>query len=1440
MGTELLQEKDLLYRQTDEEVEIVGYTGSMDRIEIPEAINGKPVTSLGYCGVGNLDGVTVVLNNCVRRIELDAIAYRNARSSWENDKYSWIYHIEAKDGQPFFSVEKDVLYSKDKCKLIMCFKRDAEKFTIPKTVKTISEYAFFACDELNEVIIPKTVQFVGDYAFNSGTTVTVKGYETVLGTNIAGAIKVDSSSKYVVENGYLLTADGKRLLKKTENTDTFIVPDTVEEIDDDALGRFVVSSISLNDHLRRIGHRVFRRANVKTIDIPNSVEHMEADAFSGYDKYIRIHLLPGNNKYRSDGTAIYSVADDGSEAIFCITNKAITQFKVPEKVKSLGADVFDGCNKLKSIILNEGLELFDEACLAYPINNGVKLERIFIPCSVKRIELGVGEGVLNGSVKYSIDERNPYYYMDDDVCYEATDDGQYRVLFCQNKKAGRIIVNNGTISIAKYAFSMPGSLRYSDRNAASYCSRLTEVELPTSLLTIEEGAFLHCTSLESVIVGPSVENIDDSAFFGCKKLQAISVSKDNQCYCDIDGVLFDKSQKKLIIYPEGRSTDKYEIPESVEDFGNAFTNVDCVKTLYLSKNIKRIVKYAFPHECKIEALYVKNDIKEIDPCAFGAEAYETSTREKAIDVYVDSKFYFAQYVQNEMRSPKGDVSICDETDTPEVKRIKKQFSFKNVKDGLCITSFLEPSHGKKSSPTITIPGMLGNQPVVEMGDNMFGQLSYGIETIIVSEGIKRIGASVFFGHSNLTKIVFPASVEEISPWVFTDDDRKYKDLYLQGEDLAIVVEPDSYAESFIFNYQFKNDNRPRIIINGDGPDYLKMIPDGKSYTAKLQSGLEHTDRMIVPNTYRGKPVSKVVLFEGSWGELPEEILALSIPDNVKEIVGLKKFKPTKKTSDHLPCISIAEGNKNYWSDGKALYTKDKKTLLQLIDYTVSSYTVCEETRTISERAFSMCTALKKVKLSNNTTILGKAAFSGCSSLAEIVGMEYLSEVGTDAISGTAFEKNNEYIVIGTTLTKYNGTQSVFSVPEGVETIGEGAFRLFSFGNSAPDSLEAIVLPTTLKIISPSAFYGRKKLKTINLPEGLLTIGRSAFSGCTSLEKICIPSTVTELSTDVFPDGWDKDESALAMIEVSKENPVYCTENNVLYDKAKTEIIMIPAYAQIDELVVPATVKKIRGAKTCKGIKQIVISSQVDDWNGAFSDCAILTSVSFNCSQERIADHAFSGCRKLKEISFPTGLREIGNGSFKKTNIKNVVLPDTLEHIGEEAFADTGMKKASLPKSVKTLGWGAFSCVPEIEVYDTIDPDAKDASEKIDTVNGSPNSLVGYIGMGPANAMWQCAANHKWVNYTITVKSAETDDVKYKVWMGADGSQRQYYCFLSSAWGHNATFAFKQLDEFFSKIRGADHKLQVAQYRVAYPYDLTDEARKKYEAYIKKNAQKGEK
>ena len=213
------------------------------------------------------------------------------------------------------------------------------------------------------------------------------------------------------------------------------------------------------------------------------------------------------------------------------------------------------------------------------------------------------KGIYSGNIKYTIAEDNPYYYMDDDVCYEATDDGQYRVLFCQNKKAGHIIINDGTVSIAKFAFSMPDTYYCFSDYPAAYFTRLKTIELPSSLVTIGKGAFMHCSALETVAIGPCVKDIDSTAFFGCKKLTKITVSPDNPHYSDIDGVLFDKAQKKLIIYPEGRKTKVYEMPESTEEFGTAFANIACINTLRLSHSIQWIEEGAFPARCMINDIY---------------------------------------------------------------------------------------------------------------------------------------------------------------------------------------------------------------------------------------------------------------------------------------------------------------------------------------------------------------------------------------------------------------------------------------------------------------------------------------------------------------------------------------------------------------------------------------------------------------------------------------------------------------------------------------------------------------------------------------------------------------------------------------------------------------------------------------------------------------------
>lgn len=82
-----------------------------------------------------------------------------------------------------------------------------------------------------------------------------------------------------------------------------------------------------------------------------------------------------------------------------------------------------------------------------------------------------------------------------------------------------------------------------------------------------------------------------------------------------------------------------------------------------------------------------------------------------------------------------------------------------------------------------------------------------------------------------------------------------------------------------------------------------------------------------------------------------------------------------------------------------------------------------------------------------------------------------------------------------------------------------------------------------------------------------------------------------------------------------------------------------------------------------------------------------------------------------------------------------------------------------------------------------------------------------------------------------VRKAETDEIKYKVWMGSDYKQRKYYCTLASSWGRNATFNFAALDMMFPDIKGTEHKIRVALNRIRYPEKLSNAQRDEYIAYL---------
>lgn len=82
----------------------------------------------------------------------------------------------------------------------------------------------------------------------------------------------------------------------------------------------------------------------------------------------------------------------------------------------------------------------------------------------------------------------------------------------------------------------------------------------------------------------------------------------------------------------------------------------------------------------------------------------------------------------------------------------------------------------------------------------------------------------------------------------------------------------------------------------------------------------------------------------------------------------------------------------------------------------------------------------------------------------------------------------------------------------------------------------------------------------------------------------------------------------------------------------------------------------------------------------------------------IADHAFSGCWPLNEISLPNGLTAIGAGAFSGSGLKEIDLPASVTTIGESAFAFCGeLEEITIPTKVTALEKNTFTGCHDLTV-----------------------------------------------------------------------------------------------------------------------------------------------
>ena len=465
---------------------------------------------------------------------------------------------------PNFIYEDDILFNKDKSRIISFRNQNIESYVIPSSVTSIGDLAFYSCRSLSEIVIPSSVTSIGKCAFSccySLSEIVIPYSVTSIG-NYAFS-RCDSLSGIVIPSS--VTSIGNYAFSSCDSLSGIVIPSSVTSIGDSAFSFCrSLSEIVIPSSVTSIGDSAFSFCHsLSEIVIPSSVTSIGKCAFSGCDSLSEI-VIP------------YSVTSIGDRAFSSCSS--LSEIVIPYSVTSIGDRAFCGCSSLKYIS---------------------------IPKSV------IG---LNGNPfaewKGKLECLSPNFIYEDDILFNKD---KSRIISFRNQNIESYVIPSSVTSIGDLAF-------YS-------CRSLSEIVIPSSVTSIGDLAFYDCDSLSEIVIPSSVTSIGDSAFSGCRSLSKIVIPSSVTSIGDW-AFSFCRSLSKIVIpssvtsigkcaFSSCYSLSEIVIPSSVTSIGDsAFWGCYSLSEIVIPSSVTSIGDSAFWGCYSLSEIVIPSSVTSIGDSAF--------------------------------------------------------------------------------------------------------------------------------------------------------------------------------------------------------------------------------------------------------------------------------------------------------------------------------------------------------------------------------------------------------------------------------------------------------------------------------------------------------------------------------------------------------------------------------------------------------------------------------------------------------------------------------------------------------------------------------------------------------------------------------------------------------------------------------------------------------